>query len=99
LIDFQCKLPFAEAQMGKCYLQEILPQWGQIRDRESNTAVFEHFCEPNDKTHPKIDQVQKCMKRNNLFQNIEWHLIPSQVRDVRVWLYSACHQMDGKAAE
>jgi len=73
----QSKLPFAAAQMGRCFRHDISPGSGLIRYREFNTAVFEHFCDPNDKSHPDIDQV----------------------RDVRVLLYSSCHQVDGKTAE
>lgn len=40
-------------------------------------AEIEHFCDPNDKAHPKF----------------------ADIRDTELLLYSACNQMDGKAAE
>jgi len=78
LLEFnQSKLPFAAAQIGNSFRNEISPRSGLIRVREFTMAEIEHFCDPSDKSHPKFDQV----------------------RDVRVLLYSACNQMDGKAAE
>lgn len=40
-------------------------------------AEIEHFCDPEDKSHPKFESVA----------------------DQEMILYSACNQMDGKAAE
>jgi glycyl-tRNA synthetase (class II) len=37
--------------------------------------------------------------KDSFVYNIKRHLMPSQVRDVRVLLYSSCHQVDGKTAE
>jgi glycyl-tRNA synthetase (class II) len=68
LIEFQSKLPFAAAQMGKCFLNEISPYSGLIRDREFTQAVFEHFCDPSDKSHPEFDQVSKCIETDQLYQ-------------------------------
>lgn len=78
LLEFnQGKLPFAAAQIGNSFRNEISPRSGLIRVREFTMAEIEHFCDPADKSHPKFDTV----------------------RDVKVLLYSACNQMDGKAAE
>lgn len=70
-------MPFAAAQIGNSFRNEISPRSGLIRVREFTMAEIEHFCDPTDKSHPKFDTV----------------------RDVKVLLYSACNQMDGKAAE
>lgn len=70
------KLPFAAAQIGKAFRNEISPRSGLLRVREFTMAEIEHFCDPNDKSHPSF----------------------ARVRDVKLTLYSACNQMDGKSA-
>ncbi|XP_066260516.1 glycine--tRNA ligase [Euwallacea similis] len=78
LLEFnQEKLPFAAAQIGNSFRNEISPRSGLIRVREFTMAEIEHFCDPNDKSHPKFETI----------------------KDVTLLLYSACNQMDGKAAE
>ncbi|KAG8231863.1 hypothetical protein J437_LFUL011768 [Ladona fulva] len=77
LLEFnQGKLPFAAAQIGNAFRNEISPRSGLIRVREFTMAEIEHFCDPKNKDHPKFDSV----------------------RDVKLQLYSACNQMDGKPA-
>ncbi|KAK6165519.1 hypothetical protein SNE40_022434 [Patella caerulea] len=71
------KLPFAGAQIGNSFRNEISPRSGLIRVREFTMAEIEHFCDPDDKSHPKFENVA----------------------DLKVMLYSACSQMDGKSAE
>ena len=51
------KLPFAAAQIGMSYRNEISPQKGLIRVREFQQAEIEHFCSPFDKSHPKFIHV------------------------------------------
>ncbi|CAH0556631.1 unnamed protein product [Brassicogethes aeneus] len=78
LLEFnQGKLPFASAQIGLAFRNEISPRSGLIRVREFTMAEIEHFCDPSDKSHWKFDSI----------------------RDTELLLYSACNQMDGKAAE
>ncbi|CAG9767523.1 unnamed protein product [Ceutorhynchus assimilis] len=78
LLEFnQGKLPFAAAQIGNAFRNEISPRSGLIRVREFTMAEIEHFCDPNDKNHPKFDKI----------------------KNVELLMYSACNQMDGKAAE
>ncbi|KAF5308768.1 hypothetical protein FQR65_LT06000 [Abscondita terminalis] len=78
LLEFnQGRLPFAAAQIGNSFRNEISPRSGLIRVREFTMAEIEHFCDPQDKRHSK-------------FENI---------KNVELLLYSACNQMDGKAAE
>lgn len=48
------KLPFAAAQIGNSYRNEINPRAGLLRVREFTQAEIEHFCSPHDKSHPKF---------------------------------------------
>jgi glycyl-tRNA synthetase len=52
------KLPFAAAQVGLGFRNEIAPRNGLIRVREFTMAEIEHFCHPLEKQHPKFDQVK-----------------------------------------
>merc|ERR1719322_1770598 len=59
LLEFnQGKLPFAAAQIGNAFRNEISPRSGLIRVREFTMAEIEHFCDPEDKSHPKFDTVK-----------------------------------------
>lgn len=56
LLEFnQGKLPFAAAQIGNAFRNEISPRSGLIRVREFTMAEIEHFCDPNDKSHGKFE--------------------------------------------
>ena len=58
LLEFnQEKLPFAAAQIGNAFRNEISPRSGLIRVREFTMAEIEHFCDPRDKSHPKFVDV------------------------------------------
>ncbi|XP_030053724.1 glycine--tRNA ligase [Microcaecilia unicolor] len=58
LLEFnQEKLPFAAAQIGNSFRNEISPRSGLIRVREFTMAEIEHFVDPNDKHHPKFENV------------------------------------------
>ncbi len=43
------KLPFAAAQVGQSYRNEINPRAGLLRVREFTQAEIEHFCHPDNK--------------------------------------------------
>lgn len=59
LLEFnQEKLPFAAAQIGNAFRNEISPRSGLIRVREFTMAEIEHFCDPRDKSHDKFDSVK-----------------------------------------
>ncbi|XP_012265684.2 glycine--tRNA ligase isoform X2 [Athalia rosae] len=59
LLEFnQGKLPFAAAQIGNAFRNEISPRSGLIRVREFTMAEIEHFCDPSDKSHPKFESVK-----------------------------------------
>eukprot|EP01114_Cavostelium_apophysatum_P015961 TRINITY_DN445_c0_g1_i1.p1 TRINITY_DN445_c0_g1~~TRINITY_DN445_c0_g1_i1.p1 ORF type:complete len:764 (-),score=226.04 TRINITY_DN445_c0_g1_i1:63-2102(-) len=51
------KLPFAAAQIGQAYRNEIAPRSGLLRVREFTLAEIEHFVNPEDKSHPKFSSV------------------------------------------
>eukprot|EP00898_Chlorokybus_atmophyticus_P006191 jgi/Chlat1/6573/Chrsp45S05938 len=51
------KLPFAAAQIGQAYRNEISPRQGLLRVREFTLAEIEHFVNPDNKDHPKFDTV------------------------------------------
>ncbi|MEE6467437.1 hypothetical protein FKM82_007237 [Ascaphus truei] len=58
LLEFnQGKLPFAAAQIGNSFRNEISPRSGLIRVREFTMAEIEHFVDPNEKQHPKFENV------------------------------------------
>jgi glycyl-tRNA synthetase len=55
LLEFnQGRLPFAAAQIGNAFRNEISPRSGLIRVREFTMAEIEYFCDPVDKLHPKF---------------------------------------------
>ncbi|XP_032094193.1 glycine--tRNA ligase-like [Thamnophis elegans] len=58
LLEFnQGKLPFAAAQIGNSFRNEISPRSGLIRVREFTMAEIEHFVDPREKCHPKFQNV------------------------------------------
>jgi glycyl-tRNA synthetase len=62
LLEFnQGRMPFAGAQLGLGFRNEIAPRGGLLRVREFQMAEIEHFVDPLDKTHPKF-QNYKSMK-------------------------------------
>ena len=52
------KLPFAGAQIGLGFRNEISPSGGLLRVREFCMAEIEHFCDPNDKSYPAFQNVK-----------------------------------------
>lgn len=60
LLDYNTnKLPFAAAQIGPAYRNEIAPRSGLLRVREFTLAEIEHFVDPADKSHPKFASVKE----------------------------------------
>jgi len=58
LLDFNGKkMPFAAAQVGLGFRNEIAPRGGLLRVREFCMAEIEHFVNPNDKSHPSFKNV------------------------------------------
>lgn len=54
------KMPFAAAQIGLSFRNEIAPRAGLLRVREFQQAEIEHFCEPDvtTKEHPRFHEVK-----------------------------------------
>ena len=51
------KLPFAAAQIGQSFRNEISPKQGLLRVREFTQAEIEHFVHPEHKEHPRFSEV------------------------------------------
>jgi glycyl-tRNA synthetase len=59
LLEFnQGKLPFAAAQIGNSFRNEISPRSGLLRVREFTMAEIEHFVDATDKSHPKFSDIE-----------------------------------------
>lgn len=50
-------MPFAAAQIGLGFRNEIAPRNGLVRVREFQMAEIEHFVDPLNKLHPKFKYV------------------------------------------
>lgn len=58
LLDLNAqKMPFAAAQIGMGFRNEIAPRSGLLRVREFCMAEIEHFVNPKDKAHPSFGAV------------------------------------------
>jgi glycyl-tRNA synthetase len=77
------KLPFAAAQIGPAFRNEIAPRNGLLRVREFTLAEIEHFVDPRDKSHPKFgmisDYVLPLYARGN--QLGDGQIVPMQIGD------------------
>lgn len=51
------KVPFAAAQIGTGFRNEISPRSGLLRVREFTMAEIEHFYDPTNKLHPRFEEV------------------------------------------
>jgi len=59
LLDYNGgKMPFAGAQIGQAFRNEISPRAGLLRVREFTLAEIEHFVNPDDKKHPKFERIR-----------------------------------------
>jgi glycyl-tRNA synthetase len=59
LLEFNAgKMPFAGAQIGYGFRNEIAPRAGLLRVREFCMAEIEHFVNPADKSHAKVSGLQ-----------------------------------------
>jgi len=61
LLEFNnAKLPFAAAQIGSAFRNEIAPRSGLLRVREFTMGEIEHFVDPDKKHfHPKFERVSE----------------------------------------
>ena len=59
LLEYNGKqMPFAAAQIGQAYRNEISPRSGLLRVREFTLAEIEHFINPGVDVHQKLDSVK-----------------------------------------
>ncbi|KAH6909998.1 glycine-tRNA ligase [Coprinopsis sp. MPI-PUGE-AT-0042] len=59
LLDYNNgRLPFASAQIGRSFRNEISPRAGLLRVREFTMAEIEHYVDPEDKSHPRFKEVR-----------------------------------------
>ena len=71
LLDFNNnKLPFASAQIGRSFRNEISPRSGLIRVREFTMAEIEHYVDPLDKSHEGFHEAR----------DIKLRLLPKDVQ-------------------
>ncbi|KAL0959284.1 hypothetical protein HGRIS_014552 [Hohenbuehelia grisea] len=59
LLDFNNgRVPFASAQIGRSFRNEISPRAGLLRVREFTMAEIEHYVDPEDKRHERFADVR-----------------------------------------
>ncbi|KAE9398565.1 glycyl-tRNA synthetase, partial [Gymnopus androsaceus JB14] len=59
LLDYNNgRVPFASAQIGRSFRNEISPRAGLLRVREFTMAEIEHFVDPEDKSHPRFKEMR-----------------------------------------
>ncbi|KAI8641817.1 glycyl-tRNA synthetase [Parasitella parasitica] len=64
------KMPFASAQVGRSFRNEISPRSGLLRVREFTMAEIEHYVDPENKDHSKFDDIK----------DVELTLLPKDVQ-------------------
>ncbi|KAF9017080.1 glycine-tRNA ligase [Hymenopellis radicata] len=52
------RVPFASAQIGRSFRNEISPRAGLLRVREFTMAEIEHYVDPEDKRHARFKEVR-----------------------------------------
>ncbi|KAG5642866.1 hypothetical protein DXG03_002011 [Asterophora parasitica] len=52
------RVPFASAQIGRSFRNEISPRAGLLRVREFTMAEIEHYVDPDDKSHVRFPEVR-----------------------------------------
>ena len=52
------KMPFASAQVGRAFRNEISPRSGLLRVREFTMAEIEHYVDPKNKDHPAFQDMK-----------------------------------------
>ncbi|KIM43540.1 hypothetical protein M413DRAFT_443469 [Hebeloma cylindrosporum] len=52
------RIPFASAQIGRSFRNEISPRAGLLRVREFNMAEIEHYVDPEDKKHERFNEMR-----------------------------------------
>lgn len=57
------RIPFASAQIGRSFRNEISPRAGLLRVREFTMAEIEHYVDPEDKRHERFHEVRDVQLR------------------------------------
>lgn len=52
------RVPFASAQIGRSFRNEISPRAGLLRVREFTMAEIEHYVDPEDKKHQRFEEIR-----------------------------------------
>ncbi|SCZ96648.1 BZ3500_MvSof-1268-A1-R1_Chr4-4g07514 [Microbotryum saponariae] len=65
------RVPFASAQIGRSFRNEISPKQGLLRVREFTMAEIEHYVDPQDKAHDRFDSVK----------HVEMQFLPKGVQE------------------
>ncbi|KAF9531350.1 hypothetical protein CPB83DRAFT_848893 [Crepidotus variabilis] len=65
------RVPFASAQIGRSFRNEISPRAGLLRVREFTMAEIEHYVDPEDKNHERFDE----------FRNVQLVLLDRHVQE------------------
>ncbi len=76
------RLPFACAQIGLSFRNEISPKAGLLRVREFQQAEIEHFVNPVDKSHPKFKDVKDV--KLNLYGRAQQVKAPFQAIEITI---------------
>ena len=77
LLDFNAqKMPFAAAQVGIGFRNEISPRAGLLRVREFCLAEIEHFVKPDDKDHPRFSEI--AMRKATVRDRMGWTCEPTR---------------------
>ena len=83
LIEFNNgRIPFAAAQIGLGFRNEINPRSGLLRVREFQMAEIEHFYDPSNKDHPRFEEVAE--EKLSLFSKECQTAISDPIRDMTV---------------
>ncbi|KAI5449091.1 Glycine--tRNA ligase 1, mitochondrial [Naganishia albida] len=65
------RVPFASAQIGRSFRNEISPRQGLLRVREFTMAEIEHYVDPKDKSHPRFVDTK----------DVQLQLLPKDVQE------------------
>jgi glycyl-tRNA synthetase len=76
------RMPFAAAQIGLGFRNEISPRAGLLRVREFTMAEIEHFCDPENKDYPKFVLVKdECLP---LFSKEKQMALEDPIKDMTI---------------
>lgn len=75
------RMPFASAQVGKSFRNEISPRAGLLRVREFTMAEIEHFVHPDRKDHPSFHKLSSlCLPLLSGSSQLQGSKVPQMVK-------------------